>query len=614
MDFDNDYWNAMDKEPKYSLKATELGIAHGMGDVSKGLKANIFAGASQVELGFMGRGKGSRSQPTGVTPESYGRQEREDMRQLAKINEVKLTTHASPNAGSFSGFGERGFKEENKEAALHEVKRAIEFAADTAGGGPVVVHTSEFPRSIEKEYGKEGFRAFEEEPEKRIYYLVNKKTGEITGGVREDQEIWEPVEKKDKYGNVIFQKTPEGEDRKERFTGKKIPEYELDEHGDIEIKKVKFSDFRDDLKEEEKKDAPKMFAKKMRVHEIEQSLGQAEEYEMMYKQSLEQRKKILDSIEIYRNMKKSNDPIYRENQKQVIKNRIPFMPDEVVDMEDYLKESLRETEKRMAYGQETAIGARRRAHQIQEDVNNLQPIEKYGLKESSKTMARAGIYAYDKEKAQKLKKPLFIAPENVFPEGGYGGHPKELKKLVLESRKEMADRLHEERKIPKHQAQKIAEDHIKATFDIGHAYTWKKFFTGTDKQFKSWLNKQVKDLAKEGIIGHVHISDNFGYYDEHLTPGEGDVPLKDFVKELKEQGYEGDFIVEPGGQPEGQTFKALTGAWTNFTSPMYRIDTHSRSWTDIEGTYFGRTGSPSYVVGDYSPSKDWTLWSETQLE
>ena len=44
----------------------------------------------------MGGGKGSRSQPGGHTPESYGIRERQEMRELAKINEVEVSTHASP--------------------------------------------------------------------------------------------------------------------------------------------------------------------------------------------------------------------------------------------------------------------------------------------------------------------------------------------------------------------------------------------------------------------------------------------------------------------------------------------------------------------------------------
>jgi len=168
-------------------------------------------------------------------------------------------------------------------------------------------------------------------------------------------------------------------------------------------------------------------------------------------------------------------------------------------------------------------------------------------------------------------------------------------------------------------AANIAKKHIKATFDIGHANTWKKFFKANpgenpdqvDKRFNKWLVGEVTKLTKDGIIGHVHITDNFGYYDEHVTPGEGSAPIKEFVKELKKSGYKGKMIIEPAHQD----YQAMTGAWRTLNSPIYRIDGSTQSWTDISGSYFGRTSSPGYLVGEYAPDpKEWTFWSETKLE
>jgi hypothetical protein len=128
------------------------------------------------------------------------------------------------------------------------------------------------------------------------------------------------------------------------------------------------------------------------------------------------------------------------------------------------------------------------------------------------------------------------------------------------------------------------------------------------------MGDQVEDLQKAGIIGHVHISDNFGYYDEHLAPGEGNVPIRELADKLEREGYEGKYITEWGAQPEAQSFRVMTGALNTLASPVYKIDTAGMAWSDVEGSYFGRTGSPNYLVGDSAPSKDWSLWSETQLE
>ena len=124
----------------------------------------------------------------------------------------------------------------------------------------------------------------------------------------------------------------------------------------------------------------------------------------------------------------------------------------------------------------------------------------------------------------------------------------------------------------------------------------------------------MQDLLRNKIIGHVHITDNFGYHDEHLTPGEGTAPIKEFLQRLETEGYKGTIVGEPGGQPEGKIFQAMTGSWGLSNYSMYRLDGQPRSWSDIEGSYFGKTEGPRFVVGDFAPSKDWTLWSEIPLE
>ena len=281
----------------------------------------------------------------------------------------------------------------------------------------------------------------------------------------------------------------------------------------------------------------------------------------------------------------------------------------------FVEKALDKLKKQTEYYREGAVGQAEQAKEIELQKENAESLETYGLKRSVANIARLGIYAYEKEKQKKLDRPLYIAPENVFPEHGYGSHPDELKELIIESRKAMVGQLIEKKIVgDKKEAEKIANDHIKATFDIAHANTWRKYFKGSDKEFKQWVDQQVQGLLKDKIIGHVHITDNFGYHDEHLTPGEGTAPIKEFLQRLETEGYKGTIVAEPGGQSEGQLFRTLTGAWGLSDYPMYRVDRTGLSWTDVQGSYFGRTESPRFVVGDYAPSKEWTLWSEVPLE
>ena len=78
-----DYYNALD-QPKESYGQnpyiSEVGAAtNPMQHQTEALKARIFEGVNITEFGFMGKGKGNREQ---FTPESFGREERQDMRDL----------------------------------------------------------------------------------------------------------------------------------------------------------------------------------------------------------------------------------------------------------------------------------------------------------------------------------------------------------------------------------------------------------------------------------------------------------------------------------------------------------------------------------------------------
>jgi len=218
-----------------------------------------------------------------------------------------------------------------------------------------------------------------------------------------------------------------------------------------------------------------------------------------------------------------------------------------------------------------------------------------------------------------------------------GAHPDELKEIIVDSRKKFVQLLTQKqiespygtvdkdgnigkidnplfnRKISASDAKKLAGKHIKATFDVGHANTWRKHFQGDDKDFKKWLMTKVKDMQTSGIMGHVHMSDNFGYEDEHATLGEGTVPIKEFVETVRKAGYKGQMVAEPAHND----YKALLGAWRSLNSPVYRIDHTSRSWTDVEHGYFGRTFSPNYTFQSYLPIGDGKTpmtWGEVPIE
>ncbi len=598
---DTDYWHSMDRQfaKNTGLSTDYISVStHPFKEQLDELKAKIFAGTKNVELSFIATGSGSRAQGQGV-PEHYGKEEREELRQLAKVNEIELSVHNPANAPPLSGFSQRGFSPEVKEESLKELKRTIEFAADVARGGSITVHTQEFQRPI-FEGGKE-FEHFPGEKEKAPLYFVDDRTGQIQGYSR-SAEIPSPA--KDDKGNVL--RNPDG--TVQSWENKKI--YDLER----------------EAKEKGKEPVNYIF-NFIKEKEFEFEKGQAQEVRIKAKK-LEDEYKFINRVTKDIEKRAENDiqkaklmaATWIERLEEGTRERMiprqgsPEYENFLENPIKYLHEIEKRFENEYKAAYEVADSRQRGVLQIEEEKKHIKPMEEFALKETADTVARAAIYAYQKEKAMKLERPLVISPENVFAQT-YGSHPRELKNIIEKSRKEMQTQLLQ-KGLAKNEkeAEQIAEDRIKATFDIGHVNTWRQYFKGSEKDFNKYILNEVSELNKNGLIGHVHINDNFGYEDIHITPGQGNAPIKEFVDKITEEGFKGKMVIEAGNQRGGEGWQAQTGAYSVLNSPIYRIDGIPNTWTDIKGSYFGRTGVPNYLVGDLAPSKDWTLWSETQLE
>jgi hypothetical protein len=290
-------------------------------------------------------------------------------------------------------------------------------------------------------------------------------------------------------------------------------------------------------------------------------------------------------------------------------------------------------------------------------ITPIKRLEQHGLR----MYAESGIHAMRKTKDSN--NPVVVAIENIFPER-FGGNLEELKWVIKKSRERMVEMLTEpkiqtgvsrkpnemteeklnEALIPgrkgmlqenpfymgvsREEAEKIAERHIKATLDTGHLNMWKKYWQDApeltreqnDAKFKEWYLKQVESLAKENMVGNVHLADNFGYQDEHLSPGQGNAPIKEAIAILKKHGYDKALTVEPGADAttDLSDFHGLMKTWRLFGSPVYGAGMGSpqipQKWTDVQYSYFGQNRPPYFVFGPYAPSNDWTLWSAVPME
>lgn len=337
-----------------------------------------------------------------------------------------------------------------------------------------------------------------------------------------------------------------------------------------------------------------------------------------------------------------------------------LLPSETKHPLQLIEDRMRDVRKNLEFARQASTSQEQQARDTKETKENIiTPIKR--LQEfGSRMYAEAGIHAM--QKSNNSQNPIAITIENLFPER-FGGHLEELKFIVKKSREEMVKLLTEPTAllgtsrhpigmdaeklnkvfgyggelrqenpyyigVSKEEAERLAEQHIKVTLDTGHLNMWRKFWQVDPKKsqeqneadYKKWILSQVESLAREGMIGNVHLADNFGYQDDHLAPGQGNSPVKEVVEILKKSGYDGAYTVEPGADAstDQSDFHGLMKTWRHFGTPVYDIGMGGPSipqkWGDIQYSYFGQNKPPYFIFGNYAPSNEWTMWSQVPLE
>lgn len=361
--------------------------------------------------------------------------------------------------------------------------------------------------------------------------------------------------------------------------------------------------------------------------------GWALQYAEGFQDEVKTLNKLNESLKYYEEIEKTAPPEEKERLLRQVTGRHglqEFIPPEEMYPSEIIKKHIKNLRLQLTKSQEAASSQIAQAEEAMERIRYVQSAETYALQEAGDAYADLGIAAMRQSdrlaKEGRLQKPLTIAMENLFPEQ-YGSHPDELKKLVLDGRVAMVKKLTTNYKMSEEEARKKAEQHITSTLDTGHLNIWRKYWKGdpnksikdNDEDFNAWMLSKIKELAKDKIIGHVHVDDNYGYHDDHLAPGEGNAPIREMIKVLKESGYNGELIVEPGADFANDVsgFHSVMKTWRHFELPVYGSGSGlaaKRTWGDVGYGFFGQNQPPYFVFGAYSPSEDWTLWSGVPLE
>ncbi|MFH0701651.1 MAG: TIM barrel protein [Candidatus Woesearchaeota archaeon] len=663
----------------------DIGMSMGLGPIPNipSIGAKLRGGTKIAELTFMGAHKGSAQ---GHTPEMYGELQRQALREMQKANEVNFTTHASVGVYGLAGMDQQGnFSKHSKSVAVDEIKRAIDFAADVARGGPVVVHTGEFQRPVsEASWNKDQkFKMFAGEEERASFRVVDTRTGAVIQEAKKNRAVSKPVWNTAESGTEYIDmdgksKTAKGsKDDKGRliyldYWGKRIadevrvPKFNK-EKGEFYIHQMGWNDLIEESKqmtlraqdswedwkkgkiseEEFKRSRWSRFVDAKSKDEVKilpeeayiistletnaaNSRGWATYYIGDFDNNVKEIKKLEESRAFF---KKLEEETPKEEQWKLIRqlgDMVPGLvpqegklPTEMIDM------VLLNHKRSMKQAQEGSSSQWAQAAEAEETIKHVESADTYAIKEAYDAYAEAGIQAMRRSQSLErqgiAKKPVFVAMENLFPES-YGAHPDELIPLVKNSQKRMQQMLQEKYKMSEEEAKKRSQDHIGATFDTGHFNMWRKYWQSdpgktmedNDKDFNKWFLEKIEELAKSGVVKHLHIVDNYGYQDEHLAPGQGNTPIRDAIEIFKKNGFKGELIVEAGADytTDSSGFQTMTKAWSYFGNPIYGASggAAQKHWGDVQYGYFGHNQPPYFTFAPYSPSEDWTFWSGTPLE
>ena len=687
----DDSTNDLDISVKDIGQSVPMGIAAAN---VQGVAAKIKSGASALEIGFPGAVRGQRQ---AQTPEMFGKDQRQAFKEIAEVNEVSLTTHASYGIMGLAGMDQQGnFSKEHRKLAVDEIKKAIEFAGDAARGGSVVVHTGEYQRPISEEdwafkdpndHSKgHRFLHYGEEAERAVIRVVDERTGQVMTQVKKNQRVARPVWLKATEENEGWHIVTRKNEILGHNPGDKVyihKEDYLDYEGnplDITERvpvydsgsgrfKVKYNEWEDFVEEAKERNLINSKKAGMSLEEyknnyyykrdsngnsfiepeeaflratLETSEGHSRGWALNYSEHFEEHKKVLDKLLKARDFYKKLEETVPEDEKWKLKKEAHdsasryvgnLVPSDYKNPSEIMEDAIKSIRKSMEFEHQSSASQQQQAEDSRETQNHITSAKKYALNESFKSYAEAGIYAMDTTRRKHVENnPIMITMENIFPES-YGAHPDELKFLIENSRKEMAEQLMKQRGLSEKQAEEAAATHIKATLDTGHLNMWRKYWQNdpkksmdkNDEDFKNWMLKKTGELAEKGMIGNVHLTDNYGYQDDHLSPGEGTAPVKDIVAVLKKNGYKGALTVEPGADASTDLgdFWGLMKTWKLFGSPVYGAhgpvgagasSSPKAKWGDIQYSYFGQANPPYYVFGPYSPSQDWTLFSQVPLE
>ncbi|MBS3128141.1 hypothetical protein J4410_03275 [Candidatus Woesearchaeota archaeon] len=450
-------------------------------------QAAIRAGASRIQWVQTT----PSTNPIGGRVKSYGKDAREALRELIKVNEVQVAGWEMPTSSitNLSGYNPQSgnISEEKRHEDMNEVRDAIRFVGEVSNGGGVDIWSQEFPRTMfdapfnrSKEAAKGWtFKAYDLENNMAVKHLVDDRSGRIIQEIRMNQEInypewsryneknkkvWEKYEGRpyhDEKGNLVKPHEYidyEGNkvERKER-----VALYDFDRHT-LVIQKRTWKDFEDEAREINEERARK---KGIPVHMLpeddratpqeafifastESQQAIAEAYGREYQSNIEEANRLLEKLkeakkyyeQIEASVGHDKEALMRLKSEDKIKRYNEFITPDFRLPTEIIEEEIRGTRDRVRFSRDMAMGQFQSAKDLEIQRQHIQTAERYAKNRTVESYAELGIYAMQESKAMKTERPVHVGPEIGWP-GAWGGHPEEFVDLVKTSRQKMIDLL-----------------------------------------------------------------------------------------------------------------------------------------------------------------------------
>ncbi len=541
-----------------------------------------------------------------------------EMKRLNKLTGAEATLHAPIQDLDLAGFTQQGWNEFERKESVEKLKSVIDraHALDEKGNIPITVHAGGMPAQKWQKEGLYGGGAVEKtskplQDQRSEMVIVNQDTGQMQQvRYREKEYIdgrkvaWTP-----EYTMNNLNRTSWDEEKLRIMQWKKDMNQVQDRFDALHRQKLELlrsGEGKNILTENEKRELAGLKSEEERLRNYRGEL-------YTHIRSLTE-----DMYNRYKKFKTEESEIEKKQHEVIFKHVIERMNDDEKKVERIESDFARNEERFNKAKAEDEVreifnereGLRRRysdliydqTEEISRAIEKLPypktwiPIDNFAKEKVSNSITEAAIYAYKKygEKA-----PI-ISMENVYPEFPLS-RADSLKETIEAAKEKFANELQSKEKLSKKKADEIANKIIGVTWDVGHIYMLKKYgYTDED------IKKEAEKVGKH--VTHIHLTDNFGFEDSHLPPGEGAVNIKEQLGEIEkslteEQKKRMKAIVEAGEFVANFKEVPHLYALSHLESPLYSEDL-GPTWQDIWDTH----GHYMSGFGEIMPQKYFDLY------